>query len=410
MTRYPKKGKATRWTNLELQGIPVEWSGDVLSDGDGLTGTVRLNGDGTISVRWRYSFRWMNKLQWFYPGTWPGASLADIRRRRDEARELVRQGVNPITHKRASEVEAQQKIEAVIAAEAARRIDSATLKDMFDDWIAHGVRRADGNVALRSLFEHHILEPLGSVPVRTLTDTQLRGALSALVKRGTNRTAHVACTSLQQMFRWSEKRAPWRKMLSEGNPADLLEIEKITSEDYDLANIRTRVLCADELKELWTIFARLEHDYETAPAGSKYAVARPLKKSSELALWICLGTLTRIGETLKAEWKDVDLEARTWHIPAENTKGKKGQKRAITIALSDFTVQKFECLREISGKTRWLFPARDNESNVDEKSVTKQVGDRQLQFKKRERSSSTDAKTTRSSLRKEPMASGRPTT
>ena len=92
--------------------------------------------------------------------------------------------------------------------------------------------------------------------------------------------------------------------------------------------------------------------------------------------------MTRIGETLKAEWGHVDLDAATWSIPAENTK----PKAEITIALSDFTVRQMKALKDETDKTAWLFPARDGKSHVDEKSVTKQVADRQIRFKSRSKS------------------------
>ncbi len=37
-TRYPKKGKGSKWTPKELDAIPVEWKGDSVSDGEGLSG------------------------------------------------------------------------------------------------------------------------------------------------------------------------------------------------------------------------------------------------------------------------------------------------------------------------------------------------------------------------------------
>jgi integrase len=48
-------------------------------------------------------------------------------------------------------------------------------------------------------------------------------------------------------------------------------------------------------------------DYDALPAGQKYDGIRPLKKETQLALWISLLTLCRIGELLQAEWKNVDL-------------------------------------------------------------------------------------------------------
>ena len=354
----------------------------MLSDGDGLSGEVRVSVQGAVSVRWRYQFRWEGKTQWFQPGTWPTASLEEIRTKRDAARKLVKEGVNPNTEKLATAVEAQHRVEAIIREDAARKAEDVTVKDMFDDWIQHGVRRGDSNAALRRSFDKDVLPRIGSTAVRSITEAQLRDLLLSLVKRGVNRTADVTCSNLQQMFRWAEKRAPWRKLLADGNPADLLEIEKIVSSDYDLYGTRKRTLLDEELQELAGIFADMEDAYSKAPAGHKYEVPRPLKKTTQLALWICLSTMTRIGETLKAEWKDVDFTAATWFIPAKNTKS----KTDITIGLSDFALRQMQALKDETGTTPWLFPARDGKSHVDEKSVTKQVGDRQIKFKSRSKS------------------------
>jgi len=379
VTRYPKQGKGRRWTVAELKAIQTVWKGDTLSDGDGLSGEVRVAADGAVAVRWKYAFRWEEKIAWFQAGTWPANTLDEVRARRDEARRLIHTGVHPNAHKKAERVEAQKKVDAVLQEAAERQAGEVTVQDMYKEWILHGVRRGDGNVALQRSFEKDVLPRIGSTPVRLITESELRDMLLSLVKRGVNRTADVTCSNIQQMFRWAEKRAPWRKLLAEGNPADLLEIEKIVSPDYDLNGIRKRVLLEEELQELAGIFADMEFAYDSAPAGHKYEVTRPLKKTTQLALWICLSTMTRIGETLKAEWAHVDLEAATWFIPAENTK----TKTEISIGLSDFTVRQMKALKDETGTTAWLFPARDGKSHVDEKSVTKQVADRQIRFKSR---------------------------
>ena len=382
VTRYPKQGKGRRWTVVELKSIPADWRGDTLSDGDGLSGEVRVATDSTVAVRWKYAFRWEGRICWFQAGSWPGISMEEIRAQRDDARKQIHAGVNPNAQKQAGRAEAQRKVEAIIRDDAERKTGDATVKDMYDEWILHGVRRSDANAALQRSFEKDVLPSVGATPVRLVTDAQLREMLLGLVKRGVNRTADVTCSNVQQMFRWAEKRAPWRKLLAEGNPAELLEIEKIVSADYDLNGTRKRVLLAGEIQELAGIFADMEHAYEIALPGTKYDLARAVKKTTQHALWICLSTLTRIGETLKAEWKDVDLDAATWFIPAANTKS----RTDITIGLSDFAVRQLRALKKETGDTAWLFPSKDGKSHVDEKSVTKQVGDRQIRFKSRAKS------------------------
>jgi integrase len=383
LTRYPKQGKGRRWTVAELKAIQADWKSDTLSDGDGLSGEVRVALDGAVSVRWKYAFKCEGKVNWFQPGTWPTVSLDEIRTRRDNARRLLQEGINPNAYKVAASIEAQRQVAAVVREEAERIAADATVQDLFDEWVQHGVKRGDSNTSLRRSFEKDVLPQIGSTAVRLLTEAQLRDVLLLLVGRGVNRTAQLTCTNIQQMFRWAEKRKPWRQLLAEGNPADLLEIGKIVSEDYDLGNVRTRVVSEDELQELLQRFAETREAYEAAPPGDKYNFPRPLKRESELAVWICLSTLSRIGETLKAEWEHVNIEARTWFIPAENTKGQARKRRAITIHLSDFAVRQFEALKARTGHTKWLFPSRDTKNHVDEKSVTKQIGDRQILFKQR---------------------------
>ena len=49
--------------------------------------------------------------------------------------------------------------------------------------------------------------------------------------------------------------------------------------------------------------------YAALPAGQEYGGIRPLKKETELALWIYLGTLCQIGELLAAEWRHMNLDS-----------------------------------------------------------------------------------------------------
>jgi integrase len=135
--------------------------------------------------------------------------------------------------------------------------------------------------------------------------------------------------------------------------------------DYDMSNVRERTLNADEIRELSDIFGRMDTDY--AGASDKRRASRPLQPERRIALWICLGTLCRIGELLMAEWKHIDLTAGTWFIPTANAKGARGKKQDQLVFLSPFTQRQFETLHTLTGKTAWCFPSRDRESHVDVK-------------------------------------------
>jgi integrase len=172
-------------------------------------------------------------------------------------------------------------------------------------------------------------------------------------------------------------------LLLDGNPAELVRIETVVAPTYDLSNIRSRTLSADEIRELRDIFVQMAVAYENA--GDKRSAARPVQPETQCALWICLSTTCRIGELMMARWANVDLEARRWSIPKENTKGSRGKTQDQLVLLSDFARKQFQELHGLTGHTPWCFPSRDGTTHIDIKTVTKQVGDRQHQFKDRQK-------------------------
>jgi integrase len=381
VTRYPRSGKGRKWTVVELKAVGPNWKGDVVSDGDGLVGEVRVAGDDAISVNFRYGFRWKGKRAWHYCGTWPASSLEAIREARDRARGSLKAGVNPNDQRVATRIEEQRRVEETIQAEAQRKINDSTVQQLFDVWIADGVARKDGNAEIRRSFEKDVLPHVGKKTVREVTEHDLRALLRSMVARGVNRMAVNVSRDLKQMFMWAEKRQPWRKLLQEGNPAALVEIDKIVSPEYDLANTRSRKLGPAEIRELHDIFVRTKGSYEAA--ADKRVAVRPLQKESQIALWLCLSTCCRIGELLMTEWKHVDLQQATWFIPKENVKGSRGKKQDHLVYLSPFALRQFKALHKLTKHTARCFPARDGKSHVDLKSVSKQVGDRQRRFKQR---------------------------
>lgn len=278
------------------------------------------------------------------------------------------------------------KAEADAAAEAAIQAASRSVKEMFESWITDGVARKDGNAELRRSFEKDVLPAIGAKPVKNVTEQDIRTLLRAIVARGANPTAVRIYRGLVQLFGWAEKRPPWRGLMLEGNPVDRVDdIKTFVAPDFEIDEERSRVLAEAELRELRDIFARTEAEYEGA--ANKRSTVRPLKPTSQIALWISLSTTCRIGELLMAEWKHVDLNAGEWFIPKENVKGARGKKQDHRVFMSDFTRRQFESLRGIVNKdSKWCFPARNEtvgDTHVCVKSVSKQIGDRQAQFKDR---------------------------
>ena len=263
------------------------------------------------------------------------------------------------------------------AARAAAQVAVTPVSNLFETWLANGVSRKDGNRRLRQMFELDVLPAIGTKPLRDLTDTDLVTLLRVVGRgRGKARTAEDMLAAIRQMFRWAAKRQPWRSLLVDGNPADLVELRHVVPQGY-VSVIRDRTLSADEIRQLRDIFAAMQAKYEAT--SDRRASIRPMLRETQLALWTCLATGCRIGELLMARWSDVDLDNGTWFVPPENTK----TKVHWDVYLSDFALRQFKELHVLTGDTDWCYPARFQEGHISVKTVTKQVGDRQMRFKTR---------------------------
>lgn len=370
---------------------------EVLSDGNGLSLRFRKGQSGHLSRTWLYTYKSGTKSIYLtlgdYDASLPAfeteiyglnagdrltlqtarkiaAELTDWRRRQLDPKAYLQSEIERLA------TEAQSKADAEALRQKQLDIDKLSVQDLFDAWLADGVRRKDGNAELRRSFNADVLLKLGKKPIKSLTEHDIRAVLRAMVGRGVNRAAVVARNNLTQMFSWAEKRQPWRKLLADGNPMDLIEIQKIVHPDYDLNNQRDRVLSPNEIRDLNNVFTRMQMEYKAAP--DKRIAVQPMEQPVQRAIWIMLSTLCRVGELSMARWEHVDFEARTWFIPKSNVKGGRND---FAVFLSDFALEQFRQLYALTGHTEWCFPARNKKAHVDVKSISKQVGDRQAMFK-----------------------------
>lgn len=294
---------------------------------------------------------------------------------------MLSKRIDPTAGRKAAKIEAQNAIAATIAEADRLAVENKTVNDLFCEWLRDGVSRQDGNAELRRSFNKDVLPLIGSRRLRELTERDLLDVLRAIKSRGLNRAVVIRSNDIGQMLRWAEKRKPWRALMNDGNPADLVDVSQLLDHDYE--EERDRVLSPGEIRELRGVFDQLEHDYASLASGAKYSGVRPVNPRVQCAVWICLSTLCRIGELLKAEWRNIDLNKGIWFIPAEATKGRKGKRQDHHVFLSSFSMAQFKRLKVETGHTHFCFPGRNELNHVDTKTVSKLIGDRQCRFKNR---------------------------
>nr|BFD40989.1 site-specific integrase [Pseudomonas sp. FFPRI_1] len=370
----------TKITVKALESLTKQDTGRIIREDGNLAGRIRAT-KGGISVSFFYRYRWGEANMEFACGTWPGKSLADIRKARNQARVLIDQGINPNQHKKYAKSQAHSAAKAEAEREHALKIQSLTIQDLADSWLSDGVARKDGNAELRRRFNKDLYPTLGKTAISSVSEHDVRALIRTIINRGSTRQAIGFFADITQMFSWARKRKPWRALLAEGVPTELVDITPLIPTDYEAE--RSRILSPAELLELHNRFLQMTADYNALPAGQKYDGIRPLKKETQLALWISLGTLCRIGELLQAEWKNVDLDQKTWFLPSENVKGTRGKKQDHHVFLSPFALHFFQELKALTGDSQWCFPNKQDDGHVDLKVVSKQVGDRQARFKNR---------------------------
>lgn len=369
-------------TAKQLDAFTADDNGTILREDGGLVAKVRAGVRG-VTVLFRFEFKHEGIKRDLSLGSWPKKSLAQIRAERDEVKAITAKGILPTAARKAAKIEAQAAVAATIAEAERHTAENKTVSDLFEEWIHDGVSREDANAELRRSFTKDVLPIIGDKPLRSLTEKDLLTVLRSVKARGLNRTVVIRSNDIGQMLRWAEKRKPWRSLMVDGNPADLIDVKKLLDNNYQ--EERNRLLSPDELRELRDTFVLLERDYDALGAGQKYSGIRPVNKRTQCAIWICLSTLCRIGELLKSEWKHLDLEKGIWFIPAEATKGHKGKRQDHHVFLSAFSLRQFNDLKQHTGHTPFCFPSKAENSHVDTKTISKLIGDRQCSHKNRKK-------------------------
>ncbi|MDC8783575.1 tyrosine-type recombinase/integrase [Roseateles koreensis] len=335
-----------------IKAAKGEGKDQFLGDGGGLY--LRVTPVGTKV--WMYRFKnATNQTKWLDLGTYPSKSLAEARADATSLKVKRREGIDPV-EERARLADANRAAEAESKAKLAAFNARMKVQELYERWIALEIsKRKDQGAGTRRMFEKDVLPDLGEMAVEDVRKGHIAAVVDKVLARGGNgRMAALVLSSMRQMLRFAVERD-----VIDGDPTATIcksRIHKPTE--------RERVLSAEELAIL---IARLPN------AG--------LCESSQLAVLAMLSTCCRVGELSKANLKDLDLDKATWRIPAENSKN----KREHIVALSDFSIGVMRTLKDRADRigSEWLLPARNKLDPhkkplpVCEKSLSKQIGDRQ---------------------------------
>jgi integrase len=287
-------------------------------------------------------------------------TLSDARSRAAELASLHKSGIRNVRKHLEEEItlnKARQQAEAAqvsaakarAEAEAARLASRTTVSGLFELWSSVELTNLkDSGSEVRRLFNKDVLPVIGTLCIEDVKVGHITQVLDPVLQRGANRMAKLALTYLRQMFGFALDRE-----LVQHDPTARLRKSRVGGREVE----RNRVLSESEISLL---FSSIQE------AG--------LMPASQCAICICLATCCRIGELLSARWDHIDLGRKTWFIPAEHSKNGKPH----TVHLSCFSVEQFSRLAIHNGQSEWCYPNTKNTGPVCAKTMSKQVGDRQL--------------------------------
>jgi integrase len=298
-------------TDLQVSKAKPREKQVTMFDGGGLFLLVTPTG-GKL---WRFKYRFGGKEKLISFGTYPEISLADARKRREDARKLLANGVDP------GEVKKAQKAATVAETENSFEVVAREWHGKFSGtWSP-----SHAETTLRRI-QSDVFPVIGSRSVGEIRAPELLAMLRRIESRGALETAHRVRTICGQVFRYAV--ATGR---AERDPvADL----KGALPPYK----KSHLAAITEPKEVAPLLRAID-DYK----GS-FAV--------KCALQLAPLVFVRPGELRQAEWAEIDIDAAEWNIPAERMK----MKVAHLVPLSTQAVGILRELQALTGNSRYLFP------------------------------------------------------
>lgn len=299
-------------TNAKPQAKPYK-----LADGGGLF--LLVNSNGSRWWRWKYRRPGTGKENLLSLGTFPDVSLKRAREKREEARTLLADGIDP---------GARRKAEATASPD--------TFAAIAREWMTHteAERAPETNRMIRQRTEGDLIPYLGDRPINDIRAPELLAALRRVESRGALVIAKRLRQIAGQIFRYAV--ATGRAERDPSN--DLRGALKPSPERHHAA--------LTEPADVGNLLRAIE-GYQGSPVTRAALQLSPL-------------VFQRPGELRAMEWGEVDLDAAEWRIPAEKMK----MRVAHIVPLSSQAVAILRDLQPLTGggiagkpdAPRYVFP------------------------------------------------------
>ena len=263
---------------------------------------------------WRLKYRFAGKEKRISLGVFPEVSLRDARDRRDDARRLLANDIDPSEHRKAHK---------------ARRISSTknTFEGIGREWFSkHQPTWAAGHaIKIIQRLERDIFPWIGGKPISAITPQQLLEVIRRIEGRGALETAHRALANCSQVFRYAVATGRAERDVS----VDLRGA---------LPPVKTRHFAAVTEPDAVGKLLRTMDGYEGTLIVKSALRLAPL-------------VFVRPGELRQAEWADIDLDKAEWRFTVSKT------NTPHIVPLSRQAVEILEELEPLTGRGKYVLPS-----------------------------------------------------
>lgn len=307
--------------NAKHSGKPA---GDKHTDGGGMYLLVNAGGK-----YWRMDYRFAEKRKTLALGVYPEVKLAKARQRREKARELLADGIDPSTAKRE-----EKRAKADAAAH--------TFELVARDWLAKTAAERAGTTQnkITAWLEKDVIPFIGSLPMSAIGPRDVLAALRKMEARGALDSVHRVKQVTGQVFRYAVAIGAAERDVTQDLKGSLAKAAP------------SHFAAITEPKQLGDLIRSI-----FAYSGHPNVVA---------ALRLTPLVFVRPGELRTMEWKEVDLDTAEWRIPGAKMK----MKTDHIVPLSTQALALLRRMHPATGHGRFVFPSlRTGERPMSENTV-----------------------------------------
>lgn len=309
---FLKVGAPMALTHVAIKNAKPKEKAYKLSDEKGLFLLITPSG----GKYWRVKYRFGGKEKQLALGVSPEVSLAEAREKRDKARKMIADNVDPGVVKQAS------KRASILASENSFQ---AVALEWYGKFSAKWVE-SHGDRTLRRL-EKDVFPWMGKRPIAEIKAPELLMVLRRIENRGAIETAHRINQICGQVFRYAIATGRAERDIS----SDLRGAIPPTRKRHHATIVDPKKISA-LLKAIQTY----EGNFIT-----------------KCALQLAPLFFVRPGELRKAEWEEFNFETAEWRIPAEKMK----MRTTHIVPLSTQAIVILKELHEATGHAQYVFPS-----------------------------------------------------